>query len=68
MRYTASSEGRESWVFLHAGVPPKAGQRSYKSGTEVKSEEAGVAEDREDDGYGEIVRNAVEKEVTNVPL
>jgi len=68
VRRTASSEGRESWVFHHAGVPPKAGQRSCKSGTEVKSEEAGVAEDGEYDGDGEIVRNAVEKQVTNVSL
>lgn len=49
-------------------MPPKAGHRSHKSGTEVKSEEAGVTEGREDDGDGEVVRDAVEEEVAKVSL
>ena len=49
-------------------MPPNAGHRSYKSGTKVESEEPGVAECKEDGGYGEIIGEAVEEQVTDIFL
>ena len=65
---TASSEGREPRVFLHAGMPPKAGYRGHESCAKVESEEAGVTESREDDRDGKVVGNTIEEQVADVSL
>jgi len=55
-------------LFLNGGVPPDAGDRSHETGTEVESEKPGVSEGKENGGNGEIVRKAVEEQVTDVFL
>jgi hypothetical protein len=55
-------------LFLNGGVPPDAGDRSHETGTEVESEKAGVSEGEENGRNGEVVREAIEKQVTDVFL
>ena len=67
-RRTTSSKRRKLGLFLNGRVPPDAREGGYKTGAEVESEEAGVAERIENGWNGEIVRETVEEQMTDVFL